>query len=56
MFCAQCKTEKEELEILFSAFKNEIPAETSAAVRIGFGEMLESEKQKTSKGPEIIPI
>jgi hypothetical protein len=56
MVYAQCKTEKGELEILVSAFKNEIPAEPSAAVRIGFGKMLESEKQKTSKSPKIMNI
>lgn len=56
MVCEQCKTEKEELEILFSAFDNEIPEEPSAAVRIGFGKMLENEKQKISEGEKIIPI
>lgn len=56
MVCAYCKKEKEELENLFNAFDNEIPAEPSAAVRIGFEKMLENEKKKISEKEKIIPI
>lgn len=54
--CAQCKTEKEELENLFSAFDNEIPAEPSEAVRRGFEKMLELEKKKISENERIISL
>lgn len=56
MACSKCKTEKEELEILFSAFDNENAAEPSAAVRIGFEKMLEDEKQKISEEEKVISI
>lgn len=56
MLCSQCTAEKEELEILFKAFDEEITVEPSASVGIGFEKMLKNEKQKISEGDKIISI
>lgn len=56
MVCAHCKKEKEELQILNDAFEEEIVAEPSTAVRIGFEKMLDKEKQKISNGEKVFPI